>query len=162
VRGDLENELKFKVSRDVRTQLIKTLLDRVNFDLPESAVAQETKNVVYDLVRENSKRGVSREIIEQEKDAIYSAAANNAKERVKLQFLVQKIAEKEDLKVAQDEILRRVQTLAAMYQIPPDKFIKDLQKRNGFVEIYDQLAQEKVLEFLENNAQVENVTTPAA
>ena len=62
-----------------------------------------------------------------------------------------------DIKVAQEEILRRVQTLAAMYQIAPDKFLKDLQKRNGLVEIYDQLAHEKVMEFLENNAKMETV-----
>jgi trigger factor len=160
VRADLENELKFKLSRDLRAQILKELMGRVNFELPESAVAQETKNVVYDLVRENSKRGVSRETIEKEKDAIYSAATSNAKDRVKLQFLAQKIAEKEDIKVSQEEILRRVQTMAAMYQIPPEKFVKDLQKRNGFIEIYDQLAHEKVLEFLETNAQIEEV--PAA
>ena len=125
---------------------------RVNFDLPETAVAQETRNVVYDLVRENTQRGVSREIIEKEKDSIYSAAASNAKDRVKLSFLIQRIAEKEGIKVAQEEILRRVQTLAGMYQMPPEKFLKDLQKRNGLVEIYDQLAHEKVMEFLEANA----------
>lgn len=157
VRRDLENELKFKLDRDTRTQLVRELLSRVQFDLPEGAVAQETRNVVYNLVSENAKRGVSREIIEREKDAIYSAAAGTAKERVKMEFLIRRIAEKEDIKVSQEEILRRVQTLAAMYQIPADKFVKDLQKRNGFIEIYDQLAQEKVLEFLQNNAQVELV-----
>ena len=161
VRADLENELKFKLSRDLRTQIVKELMGRVNFELPESAVAQETKNVVYDLVRENSKRGVSRETIEKEKDAIYSVATSNAKDRVKLQFLAQKIAEKEDIKVSQEEILRRVQTMAAMYQIPPEKFVKDLQKRNGFIEIYDQLAHEKVLEFLETNAKIEEVPAGA-
>ena len=76
---------------------------------------------------------------------------------MKLSFLVQRIAEKEDIKVAQEEILQRVQTLAAMYQIAPDKFLKDLQKRNGLIEIYDSLAHEKVMEFLENNAQFETV-----
>lgn len=160
VRGDLENELKHKITQNTRTQLVKELMNRVNFELPESAVAQETKNVVYDLVRENSKRGVSREVIEQEKDTIYAAAANSAKDRVKLQFLVQKIAEKEDVKVSQEEILRRVQLLASMYQIPAEKFVKDLQKRNGFIEIYDQLAHEKTLELLESQAQIEEV--PAA
>jgi len=161
VRRDLESELKFKLQRDTRTQLVKELMGRVNFDLPESAVASETRNVVYDLVNENAKRGVSREIIEKEKDAIYSAAASNAKDRVKLSFLIQKIAEKEDIKVSQEEIARRVQTMATMYQIPPEKFVKDLQKRNGFVEIYDQLAHEKVMEFLENNAKVEALTAAA-
>lgn len=162
VRRDLENELKFKQSKDTRAQIIKALMERVNFDLPESAVAHETRNVVYDIVRENSKRGVSREIIEKEKEQIYSVAAQGAKERVKLSFLVQRIAEKEDIKVAQEEILRRVQTLAAMYQIAPDKFLKDLQKRNGLIEIYDSLAHEKVMEFLENNAKFETVLPASA
>jgi trigger factor len=157
VRRDLENELKYKQDRDTRTQIIRSLLNRVNFELPETALAHETRNVVYDLVRENTKRGVSRDVIEKEKDQIYSVAANSARDRVKLAFLVQRIAEKEDIKVAQEEILRRVQTLAAMYQIAPDKFLKDLQKRNGLVEIYDQLAHDKVMEFLENNAKVETV-----
>lgn len=161
VRRDLESELKYKQSRDTRAQIVGALMSRVNFDLPEGAVANETRNVVYDLVRENAKRGVSREIIEKEKDAIYSAATTNAKDRVKLSFLVQRIAEKEEIKVSQEEVLRRIQTLAAMYQIPPDKFIKDLQKRNGVVEIYDQLAHEKVMQFLETNAAVETVPAKA-
>lgn len=161
VRRDLESELKYKQSRDTRAQIVGALMGRVNFDLPEGAVANETRNVVYDLVRENAKRGVGRDVIEKEKDAIYSAAASNAKDRVKLSFLVQRIAEKEEIKVSQEEVLRRVQTLAAMYQIPPDKFIKDLQKRNGVVEIYDQLAHEKVMQFLETNAAVETIPAKA-
>jgi len=55
-----------------------------------------------------------------------------------------------------------VQTMAAMYQIPADKFIKDLQKRDGVGEIYDQLTNEKVLELLQNNARVETVPVATA
>lgn len=161
VRRDLEGELKYKQNRETRGQIVNGLLSKVNFDLPEGTVANETRNVVYNLVQENAKRGVARDVIEKEKDAIYSAAANNAKERVKLAFLVQKIAEKEGIKVSQEEVLRRIQAMASMYQIPPDKFIKDLQKRNGIVEIYDQLSSEKVLEFLEINATVETVVLKA-
>jgi trigger factor len=157
VRRDLENELNYSQNKSVRNQIIGALMSRVNFELPESAVANETRNVVFDLVRENQKRGVSRELIELEKDKIYSAAAQGAKERVKVSFLLQKIAEKEEIKVSQDEVARRVQTLAAMYQIPPEKFVKDLQKRNGFVEIYDQIANDKVLELLQQNAKIEEV-----
>lgn len=160
VRRDLENELNHKQSRDVRAQIIRALLDRVNFDLPESTVASETRNVVYDLVQENQKRGVSRDMIEKEKDAIYTAAARSAQERVKVAFLVQKIAQKEDIKATQEEVAQRVHSMAAMYQIPTDKFIKDLQKRNGVGEIYDQVVTEKVMEFLQINAKME--TVPAA
>jgi trigger factor len=160
VRVDLENELKHSQANAVRKQIIDALLVGANFELPETAVAHETKNVVYNIVQENSKRGVPRELIEKQKEEIYTAAARSAKERVKLAFLVQHIAEQEKIQVTQEEVLQRVQSLAAAYQIPPDKFVKDLQKRNGINELYDQIAHEKVLNFLEINAKIENV--PAA
>ena len=162
VRRDLENELKFKQDKAIRNDLVRALLGRVNFELPESAVARETRNVVYDLVQENAQRGVPRDVIEKQKEQIYSAATHNAKERVKVQFLMQKIAEKEDIKVSQEEIAVRVHHLAGMYQIPPEKFIKDLKKRNGLIEVYDQIMNEKVLEFLEKNAKFEDVTPGAS
>jgi trigger factor len=160
VQRDLENELKYSQARAVRGQIIRALLTATNFDLPETAVAHETRNVVYDIVRENNQRGVARDLIEKQKDEIYSAAAQSAKERVKLSFLIQRIAEKESIQVSQDEVLKRAQSLAMAYQIPLEKFLKDLQKRNGVVELYDQIAHEKVLAFLEQNAKIEEV--PAA
>lgn len=157
VRRDLGNELQYTKNKQIRNQVIRSLMNRVNFDLPETSVAKETRNVVYDIVQENAKRGVSRQVIEEQKDQIYSAAAQGAKERVKVQFLLQKIAEKEDIKVAQEEIAQRVSQLAAMYQIPAEKFLKDLQARNGLIEIYDQIMNEKVIDLLQKNAQVETV-----
>jgi trigger factor len=154
VHQDLENELKYSQSKAIRSQIIRGLLGRVNFDLPESAVAHETRNVVYDIVRQNTQRGVGRDLIEQQKDEIYSAAAVNAKERVKLAFLVGRIAEQEKLTVTQEDVLKRAQQLAAMYQMPLDQFIKDLQKRNGINELYDQVLHEKVLDLLEKNAAI--------
>jgi trigger factor len=161
VRRDLEHELEFKQKKDTRGQLVRSLLNRVNFELPETAVAQETRNVVYDIVQENAKRGVPRETIEQEKERIYSAATQGAKERVKVAFLLQKIAEKEDIKVSQQEIAQRIAQLAATYQIPQEKFVKDLQKRNGLIEIYDQVMNEKVIDLLQQHAKFEDVA-PAA
>jgi trigger factor len=157
VRRDLENELNYSQTRNMRGQVIRGLLDRVNFELPETAVVQETKNVVYDIVRENQKRGISRESIEQQKEQIYSAATHGAKERVKINFLLGKIAEKEKITATQEELSQRVLQLASMYQIPPDKLVKDLQKRNGLSQVYDDLVKEKVVDFLQQNAKIEEV-----
>ena len=140
---------------------MRSVLDRVNFELPETAVAHETRNVVYDIVQENTKRGIPRQEIEQQKDRIYTAATAGAKERVKVAFLLQKIAEKEDIKVSQEEIANRITHLAGMYQIPPDQFLRDLKKRNGLIEIYDQIMNEKVIDMMQQNAKIEDVQ-PAA
>jgi len=160
VRTDLENELKYSRSKAIRAQAVQVLLSRVQFDLPETAVANETRNVVYDLVRQNTQRGLTRELIEEQKEQIYSVAANNAKERVKFAFLVGRIADQEKLQVSQDEVVRRAQQLAQTYQMPFDQFVKDLQKRNAVNELYEQVLHEKVLDLIEKNAVVTEV--PAA
>jgi trigger factor len=162
VRVDLENDLKLSQTRAVRGQIVDALLAGANFDLPETAVAHETRNVVYNIVQENSKRGVPRELIEKQKEEIYTRAARSAKERVRLAFLVQRIAGQEKISVTQEEVLKRAQSLAVMYQIPFEKFVKDLQKRNGVNELYDQITHEKVLDFLEMNAKIETVPPSAA
>ena len=162
VRRDLENELKYSQAKSVRAQVIRGLLDRVNFELPETAVAQETRNAVYDIVRQNTKRGVTREQIEQQKEQIYSAATHNAKERVKLAFLIERIAEKENVQVSEEEVLQRAQSLATLYQIPLEKFLKDLRKRNGVSELYEQILHEKTLDLLEKSAVIEDAPPPGA
>jgi len=160
VRADLENELKYSKSKAVRQQVVQTLMEKLNFELPETAVAHETRNVVYDLVRQNTQRGIARELIESQKDQIYAAAAGNAKERVRLAFIVSRIAEQEKLQATQEDVIKRAQQLAMMYQMPFDAFIKDLQKRNGVNELYEQVLHEKVLELLEKNATITE-TAPA-
>jgi trigger factor len=162
VRRDLKNELEFSQNRAIRNQLVRALMEQVNFELPESALANETRNVVYELVQENSKRGVSRQTIEQQKDQIFSAASQGAKGRLKVAFLLQKIAEKENIKVSDTELSNRIIRLAATYDIPPDRFAKDLKKRNGMIEIFDQIMNEKVLDMLQANAQIEEVPVEAA
>ena len=75
---------------------------------------------------------------------------------------MQRIAAKEGIQVSQDEVIHRVQALATAYQIPVEKFIKDLQKRNGVNEIYEQIAHEKVVRLLEQNAQFEEAAVVAS
>lgn len=157
IRGDLENDLKFKQNRAVRDQLVKALMDGVQIDLPETVVAAETRSVVYDLVAENQRRGLSKEVIEQQKDEIFTAANANAKEKVKALYIMGKIAEKEGIRVEQQEIAARVAMMAQQYQMPPEKLAKQLRDRNGFNEIHEQIMVGKVLDFIQLNAEVAEV-----
>ena len=157
VRRDLQNELNQKKKRSIRNQIVRTLVGQVKVDLPESVVQRETRNVVYEIVNENQRRGVAREIIDKEKDQIYAAAAQSAKERVKVGFVFHKIAEKEGIRATKEELNARIVSTASAYQMPVDKFVKELEKRDGFSEIYQQIIHEKVLDFLHENARFEDV-----
>jgi trigger factor len=157
VRRDLQHELEYKQRRSLRNQLIQTLLNQTKFDLPESIVLGETRNVIYDIVRENQERGVTKEAIDQQKDEIYNAASNSAKDRVRAGFILSRIAEKEGITVTDREVSERVLQLAEQNHIRPEKLVKQLQERNGIAEIQDQIMTSKVLDFLQQNARIEEV-----
>jgi trigger factor len=162
VRSDLQNELNLKQKKSVRGQLVRQLLDRVQFDLPESFVQHETRNVVYDIVSENQKRGISREIIDKQKEEIYSAASQNARERVKVGFLFRRIAEKEGVRVTPEQLNARIAALARANEMPAEKYFKELEKHNAVQDIVQQLLNERVVDFLQEHARIEDAAPVAS
>jgi trigger factor len=167
IRTDLQRELDFRQKRSVRDQIIKALSAQVDFELPESLVSNETRNLVYNVVNENQQRGVAKEFIEQKRDEIFSNAQVNARERVKTAFILNRIAAEEKLRVEDRDITQRVLQLAQQNNLTPEKMVKAIQERNAVNEIRQDILTGKVLDFLEVNAAVEDVAalpaaTPAA
>lgn len=160
VSRDLQNELNFRAKRAVRDQLLRQLLEPLTFDLPESVLSTETRNLVYNIVNENQQRGISKELIEEKKNEIFQSAQNSARDRVKAAFVLNRIAEIEKIGVDRQEIAQRITLLAQQNQMAPDKMVKVLQERNAFPEIQQDILTGKVLDWLELNAKVEEV--PAA
>jgi trigger factor len=161
VRQDLQNELNSRQKRAIRNQIVKALGDKISFDLPESTLQVETRNVVYEMVSENQRRGVPKELMEQKKDEIYNAAQGIAKERLKISFLFHKISEKEGIRAEQHEMNARIALMAQANKMAPQKFLQELEKRNGVAEVYQQIIHEKVLDFLHEHAKIEDVPTGA-
>jgi len=157
VRRDLQNELNYKQKQDLRNQVVNALLSRVNFDLPETLVEGETRNVVYEIVSDYQQRGLSKEVIEQQKDQIYALAKRGAQGRIKAMFLFQTIAEREGIRVSKEEINAQILSLAQGYKMPVQKFVKQLEERGGASMIYRDLLHDKVIAFLQDNARIEDV-----
>lgn len=160
VRQDLENELRSKIKRDTRNQLLATLLGRVQFDLPESLLEAETRGAVYDIVKANADRGVPKEAIDSKKEEIYSAASHSARDRLKITFLLRRIAEAEKITVTQEELSRQILYLAAQRRERPEKLVKQMRESGELAELHQQLLNSKVLDLLESKAAIEEV--PAA
>ena len=160
VRADLQNELNSKQSRVIRNQVAQSLLDRVQFALPESLVEDETRGIVYSIVQENTQRGTPKETIDAQKDQIYATANAAAQQRVKALFVFKRVADKEGVRVEQRDLLRRLQDLAAQYKVPADKLYKDMQKSGRLEDLAQQILTEKVVDLLVQFARIEDA--PAA
>ncbi len=160
VRSDLQNELNLKQSRSIRNQVVQNLLNKIQCDLPESMVEDETRSIVYSIVNDQQQRGVLKDAIDAQKEQIYNTANTAAKQRVKATFVFQRVAEKEGSRVDQMDVGRRLQEMAIQYKLPLDKLIKDLEKAGRMTEIYNQLLSEKVIDLLVQFARVQDVAPP--
>ncbi|HAB19588.1 MAG TPA: trigger factor [Verrucomicrobiota bacterium] len=164
IRRDLQNEQDFRTKRAVRDQLLKQLLSQVQFDLPESVVSSETRQLVYNIVNENQQRGIAPDVIEANKQEIFQKAQISAQDRVKAAFVLNRIAEAEKIGVSEKEVTQRVLLLAQQNNQSPDKMVKILQERNAFPEIQQDILTGKVLDWLELNSRIEDApasTQPA-
>ena len=162
VRKDLQNELNLKQKRSIRNQVVQSLMQKVNFDLPETLVAAHTRNFVYDIVSRSQQQGASKEMIDKQKDEIYSMANQGAKERVKLGFILNAIANKEGITVPDEVLHSRLAIMAHEANMPADKYIKELQKNEGIYQIMEQVLHERVVDFLQEHAKIEDVPVAAA
>ena len=158
VRKSLLADAESQQNADLRRQIVDHLLSKTAFELPESLVQQETRNIIYDLVRENSLHGATKEQLEEKKNEIFGFAANNAKERLRTSFVLGAIAQAEQIKVEEAEVEQRIAQLAQRSRTAPDKLKAQLAEHGGLGEIEEQILVGKTLDFLVANAKVETVT----
>ena len=157
VRKDLQNELNEREDRGVRNQVVLHLMRQIKCDLPESVVAAETRNVVYELVNESQRHGATNEVIENEKEKIYNTARGVAMERVRASLVFKRIADKEGITVTSQEFDTELYNAAKAMQTTVDKLKKDLAKGDGGEHIAQNILNRKVINFLKDHARIEVV-----
>ena len=155
VRENMEQEKKNRSISEQRTEIIQKLINSVEFELPPTAVDEETHATVYDIVSENQSRGVSAELLEEKKDEIFTNAAKAAKESVKFKFIAAQIADNEKMEVTNDQIGQHLSFMAQREGITMDKMVDRVRKNNAFGMIRQQLLRQLVLDFLLKEAKFE-------
>jgi trigger factor len=155
IRENMEQEKKNQAARTSRAEIIQKLISAVEFDLPPSAVDEETHATVYDIVAENQGRGVPAAVLEEKKDEIFSNAAKSAKESVKFRFIAAQIAENEKIEVTNEQIAQHLAFLAQREGITLEKMIDRVRKNNAFGAVRGQLMHQAVLDFLLKDAKFE-------
>ena len=157
VESDLKNELEYSKKKSIRNQCVDKLLSAVNCDLPETIVNEATRAAVHNIVQQNHERGVGKEIIEENKDKIYANAKTDAEVRVKANYILSKIAEKEGIKVTDQELSRQVAAMAAQQKIKPQKLAQQLKDNGTIYQVQEEIMNAKVIDLLEEKAKVTEI-----
>jgi trigger factor len=140
-----------------QNQVVNYLASHVECELPQSFVKDETRRIMSEIVQHNQMRGISEDVLRENQKDIISAASRNARDRLKANFILSRIAEKEGIEVKPQELKERVQLLAEQYRVKYEKMMSDLEEKRAIGQVREEVLIGKVLDFLTSNANVEIV-----
>ncbi len=155
IEHDLEHEKEHEVERAKESQIVKFLHEHTAFDLPPPLLKSETRRALNELVHRNRERGVPDDMLKGKEKELVEGAGSLAAHRLKTNFILSRIAEREKIEVSREEIDARVREEAARYDISVDKMRKELQEHDGLNSLAEQLLLGKTLDFLKANVSVE-------
>lgn len=157
IRERLARRLEAESRQSMRDQVCKYLMDHTQVELPEGATARATARLLRRRVVDLMYRGVSTEQIEEHLTELQAGASEQAKERMKLSFILAKIAEQQEVRVEEGEVNAAIAQLAAEQNRRPDRLRQELAQDGTLSALEDSLRENKVLDNLLAKAKIVEV-----
>ncbi|MDD4956487.1 MAG: trigger factor [Candidatus Omnitrophica bacterium] len=160
--GQVEEEIKGQLSLrkeanakvNMKNQIIEQLIKKHSFDVPGSMVERQMKVLMDRAENELLQKGVSAEAIGKHKEELNDKLYREAEDKVRVYFILSRIADCEDIQVEEKELEDWFASMAMSYNQDVEK-VREYYEKNDLVDgLKEQLREDKTLEFLLSEAAV--------
>ncbi|MCH2035882.1 MAG: trigger factor [Puniceicoccaceae bacterium] len=111
-----------------RQQITDQLNQAVDLALPQSGIESETETILRDFMQRNIQQGTQKEDLDAQKEALHASAYKAAEDRLKSRIILSKIAEKENIKIENEDFSQVIMNEAMQTGQKPEKLVKELRK----------------------------------
>ena len=132
-------ELRFSYHDELKKQLLQCYDD---FELPEQLIEHRRKDIEEDWFKWKTK------IDETELRNSQNEELNRYKTQLRIDYIIQKIADAESLQPDEETVAQRFAAMAQLWGIHPNEFINSQIGPKFFRQIFQQVSEEQVLDFL--------------
>jgi trigger factor len=155
LKGKIKKEIissKEKATKqDLAEEIIKKISDKLSIGLPEVLLEQEYMAIMRRLLSSRTQQDIKKEDLEQLK----SEGKKKAEQNLKNHLILKKIAEKENLKVSDQEMHDQFKEIAKVNNLPLAQVIDSVNKEGKKEELRSSLLFKKTVDFLVKNAIIE-------
>ncbi len=145
-----EQEVKFQMEEDIISQLVKS----TNFEAPAVMVDSEMDRLLKDARARLLYMGYKKEDVEKQEPAMKEKLKEEAVKRIKGFFILEKVAEAEGIKAAEEDMNKRIELLASRSKRSVEDMKSHLAKDDLLEDVKVDIVQDKALEFLIMNANI--------
>jgi trigger factor len=144
----LQNFKKSQAKERVIEKILHKIIEENPFDVPQSFVDRQAEQMLENLI-ENYKRMYGEEFLKDAPlDKMKKDLLPSSEFQVKSALIVNKISEKENIVVADEELDVRIKEYASTRKIDFDKLKKEWQEQKVIQNLKDNLIMNKVYDFL--------------
>ena len=161
IRARLQKAKDDALQGDLDDRILHKLIELNPFEVPQRLVNYEIQEMLKQTEENLKRSGLSFESAGINLEELVEKNRDVAAKRVKGDFLLKKIAEVEEIKIADEDIQRGYQRIADQYRMTLDEVKKYFQRREEILPFMNELHNEKVLNFLREQARFTSVA-PAA
>lgn len=162
IKSRMEMELDQAIRGGMRGQVTRHLLNTVKLDLPEGLSSRQVERSVIRRMVDLRRRGVPMSEIEKHADELRTSARTEAIDQLKLHFILEKIAEKLEVDVTEEEINSQIAMIARQYGRRFDRVRDELAREQGLENLYLQIRDEKCIDHMLDKAKITESTGPAS
>lgn len=157
LRERLEQRIRIQQSTALRQQVAKHLLESTDFALPERMTAQQAGRAMERRRMELLYRGMDETDIERHVAQLRAASAAEARQNLKLFFILNRVAEEMDVQVSENEARQRVAEMAFERGARPEAFFQELVQSGRIQSVFLQIREHKTLDAIIEKAKVKDV-----
>ncbi len=154
IRDDMTVERNRLLRKARKDAICDWLLEHTQLEVPEQLSARLADRAVTRKVIELQQMGVPPTEIEAKIDELRTTARDEAIRELKLDFILEKVAEKLDVTLSNEEINSEIARIAGLYNRRFDRVRDDLQARGLLPRLAESLFQEKCLALLAEKATI--------
>ncbi len=157
LRERLEQRTKVQQATALRQQVARHLLEKVDFELPERLTAQQAGRAMERRRMELMYRGMDEMEIESHVAQLRAASAAEARQNLKLFFVLNRVAEDMDIQVTEAEARQRVAEMAFERGARPEPFFQELVQSGRIQSVFLQIREHKTLDAIIEKSKVTDV-----
>lgn len=157
VRDTLQDRSERQSRAEMTDQIYKYLLDKTDFDLPLDVVAEQSQTLLRRQSANLLMRGLSREQIEQQMDQLRAGSEQQVKEQLKTFFIMDKVAEKLEVEVSEEEINGHIAQLAIQRGQRPERMREEMARDGSLAQFGLQVRENKCIAKLLESAKITEV-----
>ncbi|MCD4830228.1 MAG: trigger factor [Anaerohalosphaeraceae bacterium] len=157
IRQRSQQQLEGQVRQAMQAAVHKYLLDKVDFDLPASVVADQSQQLLQRQYMKLLQQGTQAAEVVEQLDELKASSEEQAKNQLKSFFIIDEIARKFEIQTSDEEVNGYIAQMAMYKQMRPEKMREQMSKDGSLSQAVLEIREQKCIDKLLESAKITEV-----